>query len=143
MHLYFITKGIKNEVDQFITELQGKYLPFQWREKETDPFINANVQLSVRPIQLWEVGFPKEHYDVVATTILGEGYNGLMGNDGEKPVFHKWINKYVKVFQKLLHIKPLPEFKRDRSMPLRRNAIAFIGLGVKDDYTLPTGVEGL
>lgn len=27
MHLYAITRGIKHDVDRFITELQGKYVP--------------------------------------------------------------------------------------------------------------------
>jgi hypothetical protein len=43
MHLYVATKGIKHDVDQFITELQGKYLPFKWREKDTDPFLDAQL----------------------------------------------------------------------------------------------------
>lgn len=143
MHLYIATKGIKNEIDQFITELQGKYLPFKWRDKPGDPLEDSCIQLSVRPIQLWEIGYPKESHDIVCTTILGKDYQGVMGNDGKKPVVHKWVNKFIFFFRKLLHLKPIPPYKTDKIMPIRRQNMMIIGLGCKDDYTMSNGVEGL
>jgi hypothetical protein len=143
MHLYIATKGIKHEVDQFITELQGKYLPFKWREKKTDKFQDSHVQLSVRPIQLWEIGFPKEHYDLIANTIIGPEYHGPAGNDGKQPAEHKWFNKFIWAFRKALHLDPVPPYKKDLVLPNRKEHVAVIPLGTKQDYVMENGVEGL
>ena len=144
MHLYIATKGIKNEVDQFITELQGKYLPFKFRKDEKEPMQDSVVQLAVRPIQLWEIGFPKEHYDLVATTLLGKDYQDApAGNDGKKGTRHTWLVKWIWGLRKLLHLDAIKPFNTNNSMPCRREGIMVIGVGTKEDYTMPTGVEGL
>ena len=72
MHTYLLTRGIKHEVDQFITELQGKYLPFKWRNvNDKDSKIqDTMVQLGVRPIQLWELVYPEESRDVIMMTLF-------------------------------------------------------------------------
>lgn len=143
MHLYVATKGIKHEVDQFITELQGKYLPMKYRDTVNDKWEDAHVQLSVRPIQLWEIGFPEDSYDLVANTILGGDMGEVRGNDGKKPVVHKWANKFIVIMRKLLHLDPLKPYKTDKAMPIRKKHMMIIGLGTKKDYTLPSGVEGI
>jgi hypothetical protein len=146
MHLYVATKGIKHEVDQFITELQGKYLPLKYRDSVDKPFQDAYLQLAVRPIQIWEIGYPKEHHDIVCNSILGlyKDYpHGIMGNDGTKPVIHKWVNKFIFWARKLLHLDPIPEWKGEQMFPIRRVAVSTIGLGTKQDYTMPSGVEGI
>ena len=72
-----MTRGVKHGVDQFITQLQGKYLPFKWRmnkegklDHKGEMIENGHTQLQVRPIQLWEIVFPEEHKDIVLNTIL-------------------------------------------------------------------------
>ena len=72
MHTYLLTRGIKHEVDQFITELQGKYLPFKWRDlnNKDNQLQDTMVQLGVRPIQLWELVYPEESRDVIMTTLF-------------------------------------------------------------------------
>lgn len=143
MHLYFITKGIKKDVDDFINQLVGKWLPFKWREKKEDPMQDLMVQLSIRPIQLWEVGFPQEHKDVVLATILGKEGGQLKGNDGKKPTDHKLLNWLGRFVAKTFGAKPIGEYKTDIQMPIHRGAVAVMGLGLKDDYIMDTGVEGL
>lgn len=127
MHLYLMTRGIKHEVDQFITELQGKYLPFKWRDLK-DPnskLQDTFVQLSVRPIQLWEIVFPKESMDVVLTTVLA-------GNNGDtQHKKHQWIINKVRM---LLGVKEVPKYNNTNAMPIRRAGIELIGIGVKEDY---------
>ena len=143
MHLYIATKGAKHEIDQFITQLQGKYLPMKWRPNKDEPLKDVHVQLGVRQIQLWEIGFPKEHYDLVATTILGKDYKGIMGNDGKKPVQHKWTEKFIFFFRKLLRLDPLPPYEGKNVMPIRRQDMIVVGLGTKQDYMTEDGFEGI
>jgi hypothetical protein len=143
MELYFITKGIKMEVDEFIKQLQGKYLPWKWTNPKTNKEENVVVQLSVRPFQLWCVGYPKEHHDLIATTILGKDYSGVYGNDGEKPCRHSHLDKFIWGLRKALHLKPLPAYTGKDAMPVRKEGVSCIALGIKDDYTMPDGTEGL
>lgn len=142
MHLYVATRGIKNEVDQFITELQGKYLPMKWRDNKEQPFREIQFQVGVRPIQLWEICYPKEHHDVMCTTILGKE-NQLYGNDGSKTGPHKWINKFIWIFRKLLHLDPVGEYKTDKIYPISKQHMNVIGLGTKKDYIMENDCEGL
>ena len=143
MHLYIATKGIKHDVDRFITELQGKYMPWKWRAKKEDKLENTTVQLAIRPIQLWEIGYPKELNDIVCTTILGKENVGAVGNDGKKPVVHKWANRFISIFRKFLHLDPIPPYRNDKGYPVYNANVAVIGLGTKQDHILDTGVEGL
>lgn len=142
MHLYIITRGIKKEVDDFITQLQGKYLPFKFRQKKEDPMQDATVQLAVRPIQLWELAYPKECNDLVCATVLGTDYK-LSGNDGKKTVKHKFIDKFMWGLRKLLGADPIPKYKTDKVMPISRQHMTVLGIGTKQDYIMDNGVEGL
>jgi hypothetical protein len=47
------------------------------------------------------------------------------------------------MFRKLLHLDPIPDYKTDIAMPIRKQNILTIGLGTKQDYIMPNGVEGL
>ena len=71
MHLYCITRGIKQDVDRFISNLEAQYFPYNVRLPGSDEIQKAAVQLSMRPIQLWEIVFPKEHLDEVRTLMKG------------------------------------------------------------------------
>lgn len=124
MHAYIMTRGIKHKVDQFITELQGKYLPFQYPNKDGKNELNM-LQLSVRPIQLWEIVYPAEHNDVVLNTLL----NGTNGQTHQKK--HHWV---VNKIRWLLGVKEIPEYNKANKMPVALDSIEVVGIGVKDDY---------
>ena len=129
MHLYLATRGVKHEVDQFITELQGKYLPFKWRDlnKPDSKLEDCHVQLGVRPIQLWEIVFPEEQRDVVLATIL-------QSKKGEPE--KTWHKKFIWAIRKILgsSVMPIPEYNNDKKMPIRCQGIELVGIGVKSDY---------
>ena len=150
MHLYMMTRGVKHGVDQFITQLQGKYLPFKWRmNKETgkldhkgEMIENGHTQLQVRPIQLWEIVFPEEHKDIVLNTILAE-------KQGTDQTQHKKHNKFLWAIRKALGCEPIGEYKTDVKMPIAGDFIERIGIGIKKDYWIcpdgsksPVKVEG-
>jgi len=146
MHLYIATKGIKMEIDEFIKQLQGKYLPLKYRKTIDEPFQDAHVQLPVRPVQLWEIGYPEGCHDIVCNTILGtpEQYTGVQGNDGKKSCVHKWANRIISLARRVLGLDPIPEWKAEAgAMPIRRQHLIVVGLGTKKDYIMETGVEGL
>lgn len=86
MHTYFISRAIFNEARDFITDLQAQYFNYpctvDFARKCNLPvpsnlsggqMVNIAVQLAVRPIQLWEVVYPKECYQEVMNTIFPNG----------------------------------------------------------------------
>lgn len=133
MHLYIITRGIKHAVDRFITELQGKYVPFKWKSPTDTELKDYMVQLGVRPIQLWEIVFPEEQKDVVLHTILGK----------EPSMPNKKFEKYISWIRKILGIEEIPEYKKDTFLPLCKTDVGVVGIGIKKDEFHLDGYEGL
>lgn len=133
MHLYILTRGIKHAVDRFITELQGKYVPFKWKSPTDKEIKDYMVQLGVRPVQLWEIVFPEDQKDIVLTTILG--------NEPSHP--NKMFGKYISWIRKILKIDEIPEYDKKNYMPICKVDVGVVALGVKKDEYHPEGYEGL
>lgn len=133
MHLYIITRGIKNWVDQFITELQGKYVPFRFRDPKDNQIKDCMAQVAVRPIQLWEIVFPEDCKDVMLTTILDKTYMTQKGYGGGLLTQHKKHEKFIWGLRKMLGIKPIQEFNRNNALPICRNHVEVVGIGIKKD----------
>jgi len=136
-HLYIVTRGIKHLADEFIKQLSCKYLPmkvFKGDVAGIDKTQNCQVQVAVRPIQLWEIVYPKEHQDLMLNTLLG----GTQGGTN-----HKKHQKFANMMRKVLGIKKIPKYKTDLKLPIQNASVDVTAIGVKDDYTLPNGTEGL
>jgi len=115
MHMFLATRGIKHDVDRFITILQGQFLSYS----------KSNVQLSVRPFQLWELIFPEEHLQTVWRTVQ---------TNQELP---NWMNKMIRI---PLKAKKIPKFKVEgKSLPFYKNNIATYPIGIKEDDHWPKG----
>lgn len=142
MHLYVVTRGIKPEVDDFINQLQGQYLDFDIKKKGTFGAKKAGIvkqQLSVRPIQLWEFGFPKEQLDLMCTTMFGRKAEGSKLGMPQ----HKWMNKFVNMIRRMLKLLPIPKYDDKFSLACKPRHMELVGLGIKEDRTLECGTEGL
>jgi len=70
MQLYMMTRGAIPEVTEFINWI--RYRLYRWKHKGK----HVLRPVGVRPVQLWEVTFPKEHYEEVRLT-LGESAGKL------------------------------------------------------------------
>ncbi|MHA1353750.1 MAG: hypothetical protein ACTSR1_01060 [Candidatus Heimdallarchaeota archaeon] len=94
------------------------------------------VQVAVRPIQLWEIVFPKEYKDLMLRSILEN-------NQGKTQ--HKKHQKYITILRKILGIKKIPKYDGEsiERLPLYLNNVEKIGIGIKEDKNLPDGTEGL
>ena len=126
MHLSFITRGHKEWVDKFINELSTRYLSFKWYNQEKKQLENRILQMRVCPVQLWDISFPKEHYDAVANTILrGTGDKSFINSHA----------KYIWGLRKIMKMKKIPEYKKEQWLTMASHEnINIIGIGVKDDY---------
>lgn len=135
MHLYVMTRGIKWAVDRFITQLQGKCFPMKLMKGGKSG--KKVVEVAVRPIQLWEIVYPREAHDLMV--------NALIDNDKTQ---HRKHRKWVAVLRKILGVKKLQKTDRDgMKFPIFKDHIEIIGIGCKEDrdITTPDGItyEGL
>ena len=138
MHLIFATDGIKKEVDDTINQLQGVYLPFEIKEEGTAglPKGKCSVQLQVRPVQLWDVIFPREHKDLILSTIVGQ--HPKMNTEKFK------VNSFLgKMVQKKLGLQPIPEYDLTKRLPQCFRHTNVIPIGIKEDYDFEDGTEAL
>jgi hypothetical protein len=123
MHIYFLTRGIKHDVERFINELSAKYLPFNYKGEK------SLVQVAVRPIQLWEVVFPEEHKD----TMLRSLFNEKLGQKRGEP-FHKRHKKFIYVLRKILGVQEIPYFDKEGDIiPFYDENIDKTAIGIKED----------
>lgn len=126
MHIYFITRGIKHEVDQFIKELSCQYLPYDNKEGK------AILQTRLSPIQLWDVSFPKEHRDAMLTTLFKDGQG--------KPI-NKKHSKWAAILRKILGVKKIPAYRTDKKLAPVHKHMEVVGIGIKDDAHNKIGKE--
>src|SRR3990167_10222030 len=101
MHLYIATRGQKQLVENFMSNLSAMSLPY--KASPHDKGNSSFLQLGVRPLQLWEIAFPEDQLDVVLTTLDGSEFRT---NDNRwLPVFIGYILK----LKSLLGLKDVPK----------------------------------
>ena len=113
-----MTRGIKHEVDRFISDLQAQYFPYKSNKK------NLWVQLGVRPIQLWEIALPKESLQEVMATIF----------KSQTDIDNSAGHKQMMVFRKLLKAKKMPKLiAKERRLMYNPETVARYPIGIKED----------
>jgi len=138
MHLYLVARGAEDRINRWCNDLLAHYCPFEPEEnvrkatqlmgKPTEKF---KVQVSVRPIRLYEVVFPESSYKAILETIYPYGYM----DDGLKAA--TWA------FRKMIKTEPiLPEKMIKPSGTLVRDWVDVVSLGVRKDKYIK-GIEQL
>ena len=69
MHLYFLTRGIKQQRDIFVNFLQTQMWKWKRKNLKTKKEEISRVQGALRPVELWEYVFPEECLDEVLTCL--------------------------------------------------------------------------
>jgi hypothetical protein len=105
-----------------VKDLEAQYFPYEWDGKK------MAVQLAMRPIQLWEIVFPKECYEEVYRTLNTQMVTGAR-NDWDNR-----INKRLFALRKLLKANKLPTVPTEGPKRLIYNQnIAIYPIGIKED----------
>ena len=126
MHLFTISRGIKEQVDIAIRDLQAQY------------FLNKNegvdtwTQLQVRPIQLWEFVFAEEHLNTMLATINYRNNEDYCGKE-----------KYFAILRKMLGAKKIPklDYSYIPKKLINMKDVAFHHIGTKKDLFNENGTE--
>ena len=121
-HVYFLTRGKDNAVNEWIKHLAGKWFSFEYNGEK------GVVEAFVRPIQLWEFAYPAEHRALVMETLfdgqqgLGKHQSNWKGNIG------------LKMIQKALDCKPIaPWVPKDKFPMPSRAGMSVMGIGERED----------
>lgn len=118
VHIYFITRGHKKFVRRFIEDLYETYVPYKFLHKGKE--IEAQTQLCARPVQLWELVYPKPEEQKVLN---------LLGNDANPQ--NKYHHAIKKIISKMLGLKPIPNYEQKWKQQVKGVSIHL--LGIKDD----------
>jgi len=135
MHLYILTRGIKRHVDKFINDCAAQSFPY--KGEGLNPITGKReikegwLELGMRPIQLWEIAFPRESLQDVINMI--QPSKGIPKSESHSSLrsFVGWI---IRRLTKFLKLKPVPDF--DPKAPRRlvhKQDIAVYGLGISED----------
>ena len=123
-----MTRGIKHDVDRMISDLQAQYFPYKFKDPKDNVDKEMLLQLSVRPIQLWELGFPEPELNNVLSML----YNG-----DPIPKHHTFAQKMrLEVLRKMLQAKKIPkydEWKECLKRPIYKDNVAIYPIGTKED----------
>jgi len=134
MHLYFVTRGKKNEIDEFAKWMETRNLSMPvYKADGTSE--NMLIECQLRPVQLWEFVFPKENLDVVLNTLRLPSENPSEFRDG-KSTFKMFDSKLF-ALRKMLGAEKIPEPNKDAGvmfMPFDRiKNINIMGIGIRED----------
>ena len=124
MHLVFMTHGILSEVEHLKIDMQAqKFKLRMFKEGKKDKFIYMQGRLSLGPFGVWEYSFPKEHLDLVLTTLKGD-YEKKLGN------------MRIAILRKMLACEKMPKFEAENKLLWIRDNVGIIPIGVRYDEDL-------
>lgn len=139
MHLVFATRGIKQDVDRMIKNLESLYLPWMINNEKGEKE-QAYVQAMLQPVQLWSLVFPKEHLDSMLRTLKPSGTLGQKGAPLQLP--NRTLS--LAALRKFAGLKPIPKWEPQGSnFPIWNANTQVLGIGIKEDYTNEHGNEAL
>ena len=130
MHMYMILRGMEDRVNRFKNDALAQYYPYEYKKGEM-----RRIQLSMRPIQLYEVVFPAPAVkDVIANL---QPYSDLDAGMGF-------------MMRKMLKLSPMKEEWKGLKItdedvktkyPMYHDFVDKVCIGFKEDKYDEDGVE--
>lgn len=121
--MYVIARGQYDRLQRWVNDCLARYYEFKYGETEDGKPKIGRLQLSMRPIQLYEVVFPSEHLNKVIALL--QPYGGYGFRSGFK-------KKIVTFLRKVLKLKPIPKgIPKDPTM--FHDFVDCMGIGIKED----------
>jgi len=131
MHLYVLTRGVKNRVDEWENDLGAEWLPLHYKMPD-DKIVEGRIKLAIREVKLHEIVFPKEYEEHVMSLV----------NPGDGSNFGKWGKLAKKIVSAFMLKKPLSKWKENNK--INADGISCIALGTKEDvmnFDIPKSIQ--
>lgn len=124
MHFAFIPYGKRSEVELLFRDMEAQkhFLKISKDGVEKGMWIQSQIRLM--PFGIVEYVFPKEDVDIVLNTLIGA--------KGAEDRYN--LNKFfMGVVRKMLRLKPIPEYKKEKKMLWIKDNVNIIPLGIRED----------
>lgn len=129
MHLYFLTRGIKQQRDIFVKFMETQMFVWKRKNLQTGQEEICQVQGALRPVELWEYVFPEEVLPEVLTMLDLTGNNDY--NDGFKRKFNR---TKLAILRKMLGASKIPKCEPViTNRYIEKHAVAIHPIGIKKD----------
>lgn len=127
MHLFFISRGIYNEVERAMDFI--KTIMFPRINYETGVPTKEFIQAHLQPIQFWSYVFPEEHLNQVLTSF-----------NFSEPMF----DKKLFFLRKMIGCEKIPEYTPvNNPFFVYKNNVQLLPIGIKKDNRTAKGTETL
>jgi len=139
MHLLFGLRGIKHERDLFVSMIQGQMCQWKRKNLKTNEEEITGVQLSLRPLELFEVVFPEECLPDVLKTLGLNKSNKFDGANAGKKKTEKFLQNKSRFLRKIMGLKEIPQVESDPKNPkifpgfVNLRGISIHPIGLKHD----------
>ena len=124
MHKYIITRGKSVYVDTWKDEMEANFLPIPMKDGNGKDVAGAQIQLVMRPVQLWELVYPEGQEQKVLSLI------GITGYDNKK--------LFTKIKEIVCKMLGLENPQKEASIMNKAIPRPFVGVHIlgnkKDDY---------
>ena len=126
MHLLFITRGIKQQVEMMTKSLETWTLPYPRKNLNTNIIEPGAIQCGLKPIQFWDFNFPRQHLDLVLHRIRPN--KSFTGDQAR-------MNKYSWMIRRAFGAKEIPDWDKEAPRKFLDFApdVQRFGIGIKDD----------
>ena len=125
MHLYLLARANYPRLERWINDLLARYYPYEYDKGKM-----GSLQLSVRPIQMFEIVFPEPQYKEILETI--NPYGSRMAE-----IFKGRLN----LLRRALKLEPvLKEEEINANDKMVRHSVDVAAIGIKKDNFLK-GIE--
>ena len=134
MEILTLVRGNWDDVEKFKREMSSKYL--DWKDGKTwtgnDPNKDWLLPIRVTPYEIIGFAFPKDQLDVILNTIQNKkGFKWMIKSK------YGWLRKYVNVLQKLLKLKPIPDWdEKAKKLIVYRDNVEVWPIGIKEDIIM-------
>jgi len=148
MHTYVVVRGIIHEQERFIKELSSQYIP-AWKKNSKGEFIpmktidpetgegdQSLMQVSVRPIQLYEI----VHHEPELNRVLA-----MIRPAKKYREKYKWMAWIVEKLGKIMGLEKVPEVEEFKGIPqcYKNKHVVCEVVGIKRDEYNDEGMEQL
>ena len=127
-----MTRGDKDCVAKFANELSAQRMPWTAKDKKGKN-VDLIVAATLQPIQLWNLGFPKENLDIVLNSLEPQDQSHGIG-----------VNLPMSMIRKALGAKKMPKCKdKSKVFPIYKKHVQILGIGIREDQENQFGNEML
>lgn len=126
MHLFFLSRGIKHEVERAMGFLEHVWFKYPFYENGKEEVLS--VQAHLQPVQLWSYVFPEGAQEEV---LRGMKFDFVM-------------QKQMGILRRALGAEKIPKFNPEGlAIPAPKKNVQFIPIGIKKDNHTEKGTEQL